>query len=101
MRKYHWYYAQLNSNNVCCAISDFPAPVTDESFLSSVIELEYYDVSLIGKIYNNGVWENAPQEESEPSQLDRIEEQLNKNYAQAQQEAVDAYTLELMEGGII
>ena len=39
--------------------------------------------------------------EPEPTQLDRIEEKINLNYEQAQQSAVDAYTMELMEGGIL
>lgn len=36
-----------------------------------------------------------------PTQLDRIEEQLKLTYTEAQEQAVDAYTKELLEGGII
>lgn len=36
-----------------------------------------------------------------PTQLDRIEERLNLSYTEAQEQAVDAYTKELLEGGII
>ena len=37
------------------------------------------------------------EEPSEPTQLDRIEEAINKS----QQDIIDEYTLELIEGGII
>ena len=36
-----------------------------------------------------------------PTQLDRIESRLNLSYTEAQNQAVDAYTKELIEGGII
>ena len=93
-------YAEINENNICFAISEMSDV---EVSLPNLIPLETYDTKYLGMKYNNGIWEEVPQEEviPEPTQLDRIEEQLNKNYAEAQQEAVDAYTLELMEGGII
>lgn len=37
----------------------------------------------------------------EPSQLDRIESAINKTQAEIAQEARDAYTLELINSGII
>lgn len=37
----------------------------------------------------------------EPSQLDRIESMVAKSQEQIAQEARDAYTLELIEGGVI
>lgn len=36
-----------------------------------------------------------------PTQLDKIEERLNLSYTEAQEQAVDDYTKELLEGGII
>ena len=36
-----------------------------------------------------------------PTQLDRIEEMVSKTHAEIAQEARDAYTLELIEGGVI
>lgn len=41
--------------------------------------------------------ETAPQ----PTQLDRMEAALQKNYAQAQQDGADAITQELLERGIL
>ena len=37
----------------------------------------------------------------EPNQLDRIEAAITKSHEQIANEAVDAYTLELIEGGIL
>lgn len=92
-----YYYAQIDENNICIAVSDLSGPVTADNML----RLETYDISLLGKKYNNGVWEDMPQPEPEPTQLDRIEEQTKASYTEAQQTAVDAYTEELLEGGIL
>ena len=92
-----YYYAQLDESNICIAVSDLSGPVTADN----MIRLESYDISLLGKKYNNGVWEDMPQPEPEPTQLDRIEEQTKVSYNEAQETAVDAYTEELLEGGIL
>lgn len=92
------YYAQLDENNICKAISNTGAVIsTNPNF----IQLETYDLTVLGKHYNNGVWEEVPQPEPEPTQLDRIETLLNTSYTDAQNAAVDAYTEELIEGGIL
>ena len=92
-----YYYAQIDENNICIAVSDLSGKVTADNML----RLETYDTSLLGKKYNNGVWEEVPQPEPEPTQLDRIELQVNTSYAEAQNQAVDQYTEELLEGGIL
>lgn len=95
-----YYYAQIDENNICIAVSDLTGKVTADNML----RLETYDTSLLGKKYNNGVWEEVPQPpepEPEPTQLDRIELQVNTSYAEAQNQAVDQYTEELLEGGIL
>lgn len=68
-----------------------------------VIAFECDETVEVGMIYNEetGEFTEYIPPTPTPSQLDRIEELLNKNYAQAQQDAVDAYTLELLEGGVI
>jgi len=43
--------------------------------------------------------ESQPQ--PQPTQLDRIEESLKTSFAEAQQTAIDQYTTELLEGGIL
>ena len=93
----NYYYAQIDENNICIAVSDLSGKVTADNML----RLETYDTSLLGKKYNNGVWEEVPKPEPEPTQLDRIELQVNTSYAEAQNQAVDQYTEELLEGGIL
>ena len=92
-----YYYAQIDENNICIAVSDLSGKVTADNML----RLETYDTSLLGKKYNNGVWEEVPKPEPEPTQLDRIELQVKTSYAEAQNQAVDQYTAELLEGGIL
>ena len=92
-----YYYAQIDENNICIAVSDLSGKVTADNML----RLETYDTSLLGKKYNNGVWEEVPQPEPEPTQLDRIELQVKTSYTEAQNQAVDQYTEELLEGGIL
>ena len=92
-----YYYAQIDESSICIAVSDLSGPVT----AANMLRLETYDISLLGKKYNNGVWEDMPQPEPEPTQLDRIEEQIKVSYTEAQETAVDAYTEELLEGGIL
>ena len=90
-------YAQIDENNICIAVSDLSGKVT----AGNMLRLETYDTSLLGKKYNNGVWEEVPKPEPEPTQLDRIELQVNTSYVEAQNQAVDQYTEELLEGGIL
>ena len=70
------FYAELDENNICKAVSD----LTGEVIAETMISLETYDTSFLGKKYVDGVWEEVPQEptpEPEPSQLDRIESAVN------------------------
>lgn len=45
--------------------------------------------------------EPEPQPEPEPTQLDRIEAAVNAKNEEIAQAAIDNYTLELMEGGLL
>ena len=92
-----YFFAQIDENNICIAVSDLSGKVT----AGNMLRLETYDTSLLGKKYNNGVWEEVPKPEPEPTQLDRIELQVNTSYVEAQNQAVDQYTEELLEGGIL
>lgn len=92
-----YFYAQIDENNICIAVSDLSGKVT----AGNMLRLETYDTSLLGKKYNNGVWEEVPKPEPEPTQLDRIELQVKTSYTEAQNQAVDQYTEELLEGGIL
>lgn len=91
-------YAQIDENNICNATATSPK---DSSLLPDNWILINSHSEALGKRYNNGVWEEVPQPEPEPTQLDRIETLLNTSYTDAQNAAVDAYTEELIEGGIL
>lgn len=88
-----YYYAQINEEKICVAVSQF----TKERVKDNLIPLSWYNTSVLGKRYNDGVWEEVEQPSPEPSQLDRIEAEVKKS----QQDIIDEYTLELVEGGII
>ena len=64
-------YAQINSENICFAVSY----LSGEVIANDMIRLSAEDEPL-GKKYNNGTWEELPPQptpEPEPTQLDRIE----------------------------
>ena len=75
-----------------------------------IVETEYFTdengVEMKKDIYANGMTitglANEPiTTEPELSQLDRIESMVAKSQEEIAQEARDAYTLELIEGGVI
>ena len=92
-----YYYAQLNNENICNGVSDLSGEIFDDN----LVRLETYDLTVLGKRYNNGVWEEVPQPEPEPSQLDHIESLLNQRITETQEQAVDAYTEKLIEEGTL
>ena len=56
-------YAEIDGENVCYAVSDMgKIEVTNPK----LIPLDFFDTSVIGKKYNNGVWEDGPQPDLEP-----------------------------------
>lgn len=50
-----YYYAQINSEGICIGIADLSGECTD----SNVIQIEFFNVDILGKKYNNGVWEDV------------------------------------------
>lgn len=48
-----FYYAQLDSDNICISIADLSEECNEEN----VIQIEFFDATLLGKKYNNGNWE--------------------------------------------
>ena len=69
-------YAEINNENICYAISDMGNVAVEKPTL---IKIDFFDTSVVGKKYNNGVWEDVPQPEPEPTQLDNIEKQVSVN----------------------
>ena len=97
-------YAQINIETGIVEGDSYLSKEMEQPNLIPVAE----DFDLTNKKYVNGEWiEYVPEAEEEepiepePTQLDRIEELVAKSHAQISQEAVDAYTLELIEGGIL
>lgn len=56
-----FYYAQINENNSCFAVSELAAEMPQEN----LIRIGELDISLIGKIWNGSEWLNPPEEVSE------------------------------------
>ncbi len=98
----NFYYAQLDENDICFTVMDSGGKLQTSD---KIIRLESYDLSLLGKRYNNGVWEDVeqPESEAEPeiTQLDRIEAILNEDKNEIIETAIDEYTLELVEQGVL
>lgn len=49
-------YAELDEQNICIAVSELAGEVNNDT----MIRLESFDTSLLGKKYVNGVWEEVP-----------------------------------------
>lgn len=63
----------------------------------SVYENENGDLTTVREMVSEVITPTEP----EPTQLDRIESMVAKSQEEIAQEARDAYTLELIEGGVI
>lgn len=51
-----FYYAQINEENICTAVSELAADMSDHSNLLSI---ESLDLSLLGKKWNGSDWEEV------------------------------------------
>jgi hypothetical protein len=56
-----FYYAQINEQNICLAVSELAAEMSE----SNLISIDTFDTSLLGKMWNGSSWEESPQPESE------------------------------------
>lgn len=70
-----YIYAELDENNICYAVSQ----LSGEVIANTMIPLETYDTSLLGKRYEDGEWVEVelPEIEQQETQLDRIESAVN------------------------
>lgn len=93
------YIATINEENICVSVwsgiwKNLRELKKNEIFVNSN--------SVLGKKYENGKWVEVDQEATpEPTQLDRIEEAVNKSHEEIKNEAIDEYTSMLMEEGVI
>ena len=89
------YIAQLDHNNICIGLT------TNANVYGIKTETE----DVYGKKYVDGIWVEVPAIESEltqeQAQMNRIENAISKTHEQITNDAVDRYTLSLMESGIL
>ncbi len=94
-------YAQLSEENICVGISELSGEVEEDN----MILLDSYDISILGKKYNNESWEEIEKDlpkETEPEPTNRdIMERIENLETVTVQKAIDAYTLELLESGVM
>lgn len=96
-----YFYAQINENNVCYNISSLSGEVSDVS----LIRIQNFDTNLLGRKYADGQWLDALKPEEsiipEPAQLDRIEAAINMKNEEISENAIDTYTKQLLESGLL
>lgn len=64
-----YFYAEINEEGICCNVSDLSGEVESPT----MIPLETYDETLLGKKYAEGVWEEVPVEPTpEPEPTDEV-----------------------------
>lgn len=71
------YYAQINDDNICFAVTE----LSDVVERPDIIQIDSYDVALLGRRWNGEAWEDVPQPDPEPipepieDKITRLEEQ--------------------------
>lgn len=78
-----YIYAELDENGKCKAVSE----LSGEVFKDTMIPLETFNEELLGKKYNNGLWEEVEEEvivEEVNKSTDKITELENKLTEQSQ-----------------
>lgn len=90
-------YAQLSEENICVGVSQ----LSGEVIADNMIPLEFYDSSLIGKRYQNGLWEDIPVEEMpepEPTEQELITAEVLLGQAEilTNQEKIDKTLAEIL-----
>lgn len=66
------YYAQLDADNICFTISKVP----QKMYADNIVLLKEYDISVLGKRYQNGIWEEVSEEPQPPSDTEIIMQAL-------------------------
>lgn len=90
-------YAQINEENIAFAT----ATVSDDTIVPDTwIQIDNNEF-VLGKKYNNGVWEDVPQPEPEPEEKQPTNAELMTEIKKSQQDVIDEYTLQLVNEGIL
>ncbi|MCI1930872.1 MAG: flagellar basal-body rod protein [Clostridia bacterium] len=53
------FYAQINDENICTCVSQLSGEIDNKS----LIQIDSYDTSLLGKKYENNTWEETESKE--------------------------------------
>lgn len=64
--KKRYFYAEINENNICYSLLDTPTTIEAEN----MIEVESYDMSLLGKRYIDGNWYVSDENDTENNEND-------------------------------
>ena len=72
------FYAQINENNICQAVSDLTEKVHDVR----LVPIGFMDVELIGKKYDNEEWVEVPMQEPPLSETEQaiLDTAINVDY---------------------
>lgn len=98
-----YIYAQIDENNICLGVSDLAGEKSEQN----LVRIENLDSDLIGKKYVDGQWLQLAKAEieepitPEPTQLDRIEAAINMKNNEISERAIDTYTKQLLENGLL
>lgn len=90
-------YAQLDMNNICTGISQLSGEVQAPNML----QIEHYDITLMGKKYENGVWVELPPEPMpvpEPTEEEIVQAELllNQLLMQEQLNSIDEVNAQIL-----
>lgn len=97
------YAMVLLGNVINIVTSDTPPNYPPDPQGNSVIAVECNSNVELGMVYDEETktFSEYIPPAYVPTQLDRIEESLKTSFSEAQQTAIDKYTEELLEGGIL
>lgn len=86
------YYAQLDVQNMCVGVSQLAGVVDSDN----LVELDSYDISVLGKVWQGGKWVDNPNKPTEPEQPQP--KPVTNEQLQAELQAIKDDNLALMMG---
>ena len=91
-----YYYAQIDDDGICCGVSQLSGIVEHDN----MIQLESYDMSLMGKLWTGTEWIENPNPPEPPEPVEKVtNEDLQALELASMQGQADQYTtmLELQQ----
>ena len=87
------YYAQLDVQNMCVGVSQLAGVVDSDN----LVELDSYDISVLGKLWQGGKWVDNPNKPTETELPQQLKPVTNEDIM-AQLEATKSLMLDSMQG---